>query len=944
MTHTLRQPTLQRSVLCALVLCSLTLLVEPVAAQHIATDGSVGPRGTLIGPNYVIPADLGQTRGSNLFHSFSTFSVLTGESANFTGPNSVQSIFSRVTGGSVSNINGLLTSTIPGVNLFLLNPAGVLFGPNASINIGGSFRVTTADYVRFADGYRFSATLGADGNFTSAPYVAFGFLGPTPAPIAFNGSTLEVQPGATLGVVGGDITLTGPTANGAPMLQAKSGQVHIVSVASAGEVPLVVTPGTPALPVNGFANLGTITLTNNASIAAPPTAGNVTPGGRILMRGGKLMLDQGSTIFASTGGNVDAPPVAMDIQMRGAVVLDNGSALSATNIDGTGNGGQVLLSASSVELKNNSSINTFYLGNGKGSDLVIDTGTLVLTKSQIEASSFGAVNSGNGGAITIHATENVQINPTSLIQSLNFQGTGSASPITITTPSLTIQGGDTALTGIRGITGGNGPASAVTLNVGTLELTGNNAVIDTRSRNLSVTGSQLPTFGGGPITIQGQGGTGTAADLVHISGTGSEGGLLTKTEGLGTGGAISITANHLIVDSGALISATTQSVGSAGPMVVNVGALDLQTGGRLESDTTNIGNGGTIVVQGTGGAGTVANAITIGGQGSSNSSGVFTTSTGAGNGGDIQMGAGTVTLTSQGTVSASSFGAGNAGGITMTAPGSFSSTGGIVTTTAQQGRGGDITITAGQMGLSGATISASSQGLGDAGNIKINSGLQFISTGSAVTTEAAEASGGNITLHSLDMIRLINSEISTSVKGGPKTAGGDINIDPNFVILQDSRIVAQAIQGQGGNINITAGTFLQDPNSIVDASSQLGVSGIVSIRSPVANLSGAIGPLSEKTVDAAALVRASCAARFQSGVRSSLVQRGRDTLPADPGTGLVASPLLAGGGLVAGALAELEQDPSRLLAERDRATGKESQLLIHIEGARVLEESAYCRS
>ena len=280
----------------------------------------------------------------------------------------------------------------------------------------------------------------------------------------------------------------------------------------------------------------------------------------------------------------------------------------------------------------------------------------------------------------------------------------------------------------------------------------------------------------------------------------------------------------------------------------------------------------------------------------------------------------------------------------MTAPGSFSSTGGIVSTTAQQGRGGDIIITAGQMGLTGATISASSQGLGDAGNIKINSGLQFISTGSAVTTEAAEASGGNITLHSLDMIRLINSEISTSVKGGPKTAGGDINIDPNFVIMQDSRIVAQAIQGQGGNINITAGTFLQDPNSLVDASSQLGVSGTVNIRSPVANLSGAIGPLSEKTVDAAALVRASCAARFQSGVRSSLVQRGRDTLPADPGTGLVTSPLLAGGGLVAGALAELEQDPSRLLAERDRATTKESQLLIHVEGARVLEESAYCRS
>src|SRR6185369_15637917 len=111
-------------------------------------------------------------------------------------------------------------------------------------------------------------------------------------------------------------------ANGENMLQAKSGEVHVVSVASAGEVPIVVPPGPGVLPMSQFANLGTITLTNNARIAAPPADGNVTPGGRILMRGGKLMLDQGSAVFASTGGNIDAPPVAMDIQIRGNITLD----------------------------------------------------------------------------------------------------------------------------------------------------------------------------------------------------------------------------------------------------------------------------------------------------------------------------------------------------------------------------------------------------------------------------------------------------------------------------------------------------------------------------------------------------------------------------------------------------------------------------------------------
>jgi large exoprotein involved in heme utilization and adhesion len=248
------------------------------------------------------------------------------------------------------------------------------------------------------------------------------------------------------------------------------------------------------------------------------------------------------------------------------------------------------------------------------------------------------------------------------------------------------------------------------------------------------------------------------------------------------------------------------------------------------------------------------------------------------------------------------------------------------------------------MTLTDATISASSHGPGDAGSISINGGSQFLSTRSAVTTEATEASGGNISLKAASMVRLIDSEISTSVKGGPTTAGGDINIDPDFVILQNSNIIAQAVEGQGGNINITAGTFLQDPNSSVDASSQLGVSGTVNIRSPINNLSGVIAPLSEKAVDAAALIRASCAARFQGGNRSSLVQRGRDTLPADPGSGLITSPLLAGGALVSRVLAELDTEPAKLLVTRESPSTLESRPVVHMEGFTILEEAAACRS
>ena len=145
---------------------------------RIRTDGTVGPAVTLSGPHFQIPDTLGTTRGQNLFQSFQTFNLNSGEIATFTGPNSIANVFSRVTGGSPSSINGLLQCTIPGANFFFINPAGVLFGPNGAVDVQGSFAVTTADYIRFADGGRFDARMPANDVLTVANPVAFGFLTP----------------------------------------------------------------------------------------------------------------------------------------------------------------------------------------------------------------------------------------------------------------------------------------------------------------------------------------------------------------------------------------------------------------------------------------------------------------------------------------------------------------------------------------------------------------------------------------------------------------------------------------------------------------------------------------------------------------------------------------------------------------------------------------------
>ena len=132
------------------------LTAGPVQAQ-IVTDGSVGPQVSLSGSQVDIGADLGTRTGDNLFHSFEKFGIATGQTTTFTGPGDIRNVISRVTGGEVSNIDGTLASRVGQADLYFLNPAGVMFGPKATLDVPGSFHVSTAHELRFADGVSFSA-------------------------------------------------------------------------------------------------------------------------------------------------------------------------------------------------------------------------------------------------------------------------------------------------------------------------------------------------------------------------------------------------------------------------------------------------------------------------------------------------------------------------------------------------------------------------------------------------------------------------------------------------------------------------------------------------------------------------------------------------------------------------------------------------------------------
>jgi len=233
----------------------------------------------------------GTSVGANLFHSFGEFGVPENNIANFQNNLglAIDNILGRVTGDNPSNIFGTIqTEGFGNANLFLMNPAGMVFGPNATLNVSGSAHFTTADYLRTAelDGTNagvFYSDPGSASELTSAPASAFGFLGPTvpgviPQSISVEGSTLVVQPGRTLSLVGGNITI-------GSSLSAQGGTVVLASTASAGEFSYPAFGDVPNVNGDTFSDKGTIRVQEGTTVDVSGDAA-----GTVIIRGGELVM------------------------------------------------------------------------------------------------------------------------------------------------------------------------------------------------------------------------------------------------------------------------------------------------------------------------------------------------------------------------------------------------------------------------------------------------------------------------------------------------------------------------------------------------------------------------------------------------------------------------------------------------------------------------------
>lgn len=882
--------------------------------QGVNVGGKIGER-----------IDGGAVRGANLFHSFTEFNINDGQQVYFSNPAGVENILTRVTGSNRSDILGTL-GVLGNANLFLINPNGIIFGANARLDIAGSFVASTADSLVFNNGFSFSAT-----NPQTPPLLTVNVplglqFGLTAKPIQVQTASpgLVIPTGKTLALVGGDIFLEGAT------LQATAGRVELGSIRENRIVGINLENNRAKFSFPETSARGDIFLSQAALVnTSGEGAGDIqlfgrrvslTAGSRLVTNtlgvnpGGSLLIDASESVdlagirangnpgglFARTLGTGAAANVTIN---TGRLTVQEGARISTATFD-QGRGGNLLVNAQSVEVigttVSGQPSSGFFVdseGSGDAGNLTINAPNLILRSGAIF--SIATVGDGRGGNLIVNAPQSVQLLGTTpdgdLASSFNAFtfGTKDAGNVTINTGKLVVRDG----ADIFAATYGAGRGGNITVNAENVEISGTGKVGNTVFASGLVSSSEPEASGnGGEVLIRTD--KLTVKDGARIS---------ASTFSSGKAGNLTIDAKESVEVFGtssnqelaSLLVAQTDATGDGGELRITTGKLSVRDGAQVSASTFGAGNTGVLVIN-------ARDLVEVSGASANNriASGLFNqvNSSGTGNAKDFRIDTKQLIVTGGAEISASTRGKGNAGSLVVNASESVrvvgtGVSGSRVTNLSARsfgdGDAGDLQITTGKLFVENTgKISVSGTGAGQPGSLEVATSTISLNQG-RIEAETASGSNANIRLRSDDYILMRNQSL-INARALNNGNGGNINIDTNFLVAVDkenSDIIANAFKGSGGRINIKAESILgiapRDELTVrsdINASSELGVDGIIDINTPDVDPSRGLIALPTNLVDASQQIAQSCRTGgvTTASKKSEFVITGRGGLPPNP--------------------------------------------------------------
>ncbi|MGQ4649934.1 two-partner secretion domain-containing protein [Lyngbya aestuarii] len=208
------------SIICSVALGFSSIACSSAQGQSITPELGSNSAGTLVTPNgNSLEITGGTLSGANLFHSFQQFGLNANQIANFLSNPNIENILGRVVGGNASVINGLIQVTGGNSHLFLINPAGIVFGNNARLDVPGSFTATTATGIGFGE-----SLFNAVGSNDYATLVG------NPSSFAFSTTNSGSIVNAGQLAVGQNLTLLGGSVISTGEISAPGGQITIAAV------------------------------------------------------------------------------------------------------------------------------------------------------------------------------------------------------------------------------------------------------------------------------------------------------------------------------------------------------------------------------------------------------------------------------------------------------------------------------------------------------------------------------------------------------------------------------------------------------------------------------------------------------------------------------------------------------------------------------------------